>query len=247
LDKELKRQIKEDEFATGLARALAWVQSRRDELRTMGMVLAVVALVVGGLSFFQARQRSEAHQAFAEALELYDAPVAAELPEGFERPAGLTVMPTAAEKHRRAAAAFDGVERRFSGTELGVRAKYYAALSRIESGDQAAASQARQALTEIAARRDLPLESSLARLAIAELERRMGAVDEAAEAYKQLLEDASLALPRDHVLMRLAQLLDEARRVSEARASYKRLAEEFPTSLYAPEARQRAAYLDAGA
>jgi TolA-binding protein len=72
-------------------------------------------------------------------------------------------------------------------------------------------------------------------------------VDKAAEAYRQLLEDASLVLPRDHVLMRLAELLDDAHRAAEARAAYQRLAEEFPGSVYASEARERAAYLETGA
>lgn len=247
MDKELKRQIKQDEFATGLAKALAWLQSHRDEVRVTAVVLAVVMLGAGGLAYFQAKRGSEAREAFAEAMELYAAPAASELPEGFDPPSGVTVMPTAAEKYRKAAAAFDGVERRFGGTDQGVRAKYYAALCRIELGEHGATQQAREALTAIAARRDLPLESSLARLALAELQRRSGEVEEAAEAYRQLLEDSASAVPRDHVLMRLAELYDEARRVAEARASYKRLADEFPASVYAGEARQRATYLEAGA
>jgi hypothetical protein len=247
LDKELKRQIKQDEFASGLARAAAWVVAHRGEVRITAVVLGLVLLGVGALSYFQAKRAREARQGLADALELYEAPVASELPEGFERPAGVLVMATNAEKYRKAAAAFDGVERRFSGTELGLRAKYFAALCRIELGDPAAVEPARQALAEVAARRDRPLESSLARLAAAELQRRQGEVDKAAESYRQLIEDAALGVPRDHVLMRLAELFDDAQRAGEARAAYKRLADEFPTSVYAAEARQRAAYLEPGA
>jgi outer membrane protein assembly factor BamD (BamD/ComL family) len=43
--------------------------------------------------------------------------------------------------------------------------------------------------------------------------------------------------------MDAAETLEDARRFAEARAAYKQLAEEFPASLFAAQARQRADYL----
>jgi outer membrane protein assembly factor BamD (BamD/ComL family) len=43
--------------------------------------------------------------------------------------------------------------------------------------------------------------------------------------------------------MTLAATLEDAKRLEEARASYRRLIERFPESVYAGEARRRAAYL----
>ena len=81
-------------------------------------------------------------------------------------------------------------------------------------------------------------------LASAQKHMQKGALDKAVDAYRQLTEDASLPLPRDHALMELAATLEEAHRSSEARDVYRRLAEEFPASVYASDARRRMEYLE---
>jgi tetratricopeptide (TPR) repeat protein len=199
----------------------------------------VAIVVVGALGFttFQERRKAGAEKAFAEALDTFHAPVVAELPPGAERPTGLQFA-TPAEKYQKAAAAFDGVERRYGSLPAGRRARYYAALCRIEMGDY---TEAEKALDKLAAESEKSsLESSLARLGLADLYRRRGETDKAVAAYRALVDDASLSFPRDHVLMSLASTLEEARRTKEARASYRRLTEEFPASIFLSEARRRA-------
>jgi tetratricopeptide (TPR) repeat protein len=242
LKKELRKQIKQDELVSGFAQAWYWVEAHRDEVKVTATVLAVVAVGAAAVSFFQGQRAREAEQAFSAALEIYHGSVVGEQPEG--TPPSGPVYPTAGEKYKKAAAAFDGVERRFGPTPVGLRAKYYGALCRIELGEIPVA---QAALADVAARKEHPLESALARLALADVLRRTGAVDKAVDAYRQIIDDASVPLPRDHALMTLATTLEEARRIAEAKASYRRLTEEFPTSVYAGEARRRAAYLETGA
>ena len=113
--------------------------------------------------------RTEADRAFRDALTTFEAPVrdgaAGRAPTG---PRG-QVFATAEEKYKTAAAAFDGVERRFGSSKIGARAKYYAALARIELGQYA---EAEKALKEIQATGRSGLEPELARLALADLYRR---------------------------------------------------------------------------
>jgi hypothetical protein len=84
---------------------------------------------------------------------------------------------------------------------------------------------------------------SLSRLALADLLRRKGQAPQAIDAYRQMLDDPSFLLPRDHVLLKMAAAQEEADRLKDARASYQRLVQEYPGSVYAGEARQRAEYL----
>jgi hypothetical protein len=238
LKKELKEQIKQDEFASGLEQAASWASTHRDELR-IGVGVAVVLLAaVGAVGYFQSQRAREADRAFRDALTTFEAPVTAEIAPGADLPGG-QVFATAEDKYKTAAAAFEGVERRFGSSKAGQRAKYYAALARTQLGQYP---EAEKALTEIQQKQS-GLEAELARLALADLYRRSGQTDKAVEAYRGLASKGSADLPRDFALLSAAQTLEGAKRWKEARDAYRQLVDEFPASVFAGEARTRVEYL----
>jgi tetratricopeptide (TPR) repeat protein len=237
MKREHRKQIKRDELVTGFERTALWVKAHERETRATVIAVLAVGLLALGVTTFQGRRNASAEKAFADALGIFHAPTAAEIAPGAEKPARVDFA-TPAEKYQKAAAAFDGVERRFGSLPAGRRAKYYGALCRVEMGEYG---EAQKALDRVVAEADRSsLESALARTALADLYRRRGETDKAVAAYQQLVDDSSLAVPRDSVLMSLASTLEDARRTKEARASYRRLAEEFPSSVFVAEARRRA-------
>jgi tetratricopeptide (TPR) repeat protein len=239
LKRELRREIKQDEFASWLEKVIAWTAEHGDEVR-IGVGVGVVLLAAfGALAYFQGHRVREAERAYEDALTAFHAPVATELADGAERPAG-QVFDTADEKYKTAAAAFEGVVRRYGSTDLGSRARYYAALSRIELGQFA---EAEKTLRELQGGGD-DLVSELSRLALAGLYRRSGEPDRAVEAYRSVVSDPQTTLPRDQALNGLAGTLEDAGRYAEARAAYRELVEQFPASVYAARARARADYLE---
>jgi hypothetical protein len=238
LRKELREEIKQDEFASGLEQAITWISAHKDEVRIGAGVAIVLLAAAGSLGYFQGQRAREADRAFRDALATFEAPVASELTPGADRPAG-QVFATSEEKYKTAAAAFEGVERRYGSSKEGLRAEYYAALARVELGQYA---EAEKALREIQSRGP-GLESDLARLALADTLRRSGQVDKAVEAYRGIASNPSANMPRDYALLCAARTLDDAKRWAEARAAYRQLVEEFPASVYAAEARARAEYL----
>ncbi len=238
MKKELKEDIRTDEFASGIEQFLAWTGRHRDELRIGLLVLVVLAGALLALGHFREQRMREADRALRDALTTFEAPITAELPAGAERPAG-AVFATAEEKYKTAAAAFEGVERRYGSSAAGLRAKYFAALSRLELGQYA---EAEKALKELQARGS-GLEADLARLALADVYRRSGQIDKAVDAYRSFASNPSASLPRDHALMSAAQTLEDARRFAEARAAYQELVQQFPASVFAPSARTKAEYL----
>jgi len=240
LKRELRREIKEDEFASWLEKVIAWGDSHRDELRIGTGVAVVLLAAFGALVYFQGHRAQEAERAFQEALAAFEAPIAGELPQGVDRPAG-QVFATAEDKYKTAAAAFEGVERRYGSMPLGPRAKYYGALARIELEQYA---EAEKALRELQARGTGQLVPDLARVALAGLYRRSGETDQAVEAYRSMISSPGTSLPRDYALQCLAGTLEDAARYEEARAVYRELVEEYPASVYAAEARARADYLE---
>src|SRR2546428_3389985 len=180
MKKELKKQIKQDELVSGFQQASRWTTAHRSEVKVTASIVAVVALAAFGVTSYLGHRRSEAERAFATALDTFHAPVSTELPEGFEPPPG-PVFATAAEKNRKAAGQFDEVARKYGSFATGRRARYYAALTRIELGEY---DTAEKSLSEIAAQPDPDaLEASLARLGLAGLHRRRGPMDQANQDY----------------------------------------------------------------
>ena len=235
MDKEFKKQIKEDEFKSAVAHALDWSKLHSAEVRITAVVAVIIAVVLGAAGYFQGEKRKEAERGFADTVETFRAPVRA--PGDAAAPGGKSFA-TAQEKYTQAATAFDGLARKFPSRPEGLRARYLAALSRVEIGQYP---EAEKALTEIAAdRRASALEPAFARLALGDLFRRSGQIDKAVATFRELAADPTSAVPRDAALMSLAGTLEDAKRLAEARASYQRLSEEFPQSVYAAEARRRA-------
>jgi hypothetical protein len=238
LKKEHRDEIKQDELMSGLEKAASWAVAHRDEIRIGAGVAVVLLAAAGALVYFQGQRAKEADRAFRDALTTFEAPLASEIAAGADRPAG-PVFATAEEKYKTAAAAFEGVERRYGSSKTGVRAKYYAALSRVQLAQYA---DAEKGLKEIQALGG-GLEPELARLALADLYRRSGQVDKAVEAYRGLATNPTANVPRDFALLSAAQTLEDAKRWPEARAAYRQVFEDFAASVFAPEARARVEYL----
>ncbi len=240
MKRELKREMKQDEFASWLEKLIVWGDEHRDELR-IGIGVGVVLLAAfGALAYFQSHRSAEAERAFQDALDAFEARVATELLEGAERPTG-QVFATAEDKYKTAAAAFEGVNRRYGSSEVGMRAKYYGALSRIELAQYA---EAEKALREVQAQEAGGLVPDLARVALGGLYRKSGETDRAVEAYRGVASSPTTSLPRDYALHCLAGTLEDAGRWVEARAIYRELVEQYPASVYAAPARARVEYLE---
>jgi TolA-binding protein len=238
LKKELKDQIRQDEFTTGLEQAAAWAMRHRDELRIGGLVALVLTAAILAIVHVREQRLADADRALRDALTTFEAPVASELPPGGDRPSG-QVFDSAEEKYKTAAAALEGVARRYPSSIAGVRASYFGALSRIRLGQY---DEAEKVLKEIQSR-GAGLEPDLARLALGDLYRKSGQVDKAVEAFRSYASNPQATLPRDEALLSAAETLDDARRYAEARSAYRELVEQFPASVFATQARARAEYL----
>jgi TolA-binding protein len=240
LKKELKQQIKQDDLVSGLDSIFRWLQANRELAGKAGLGILGALLIAGGIGYFQTHRAHASRAALSEALAVYETPLASEVGAA-GGPAGQPSFASAAEKYKKAAAAFDGVERSYPTLTAGLRARYYGALCRIELGDYDTARKTLQTIADRGAAGSL--EPALARMALADIDRRNGAYDKAIEAYRAMAGDPASPLPRELALMNLAATFEDAKRTAEASASYRQLVEQFPASVYAAEARRRAAYL----
>ncbi|MCL4821718.1 MAG: tetratricopeptide repeat protein [Vicinamibacteria bacterium] len=233
MDKELKRQIKQDEIRSGLEHALEWVMANRDLAARIVGAVVLVAVLAGAWSWWRGTREAGASAALADGLRAFEGVSKAEQPAS----AGTSTAPwaDARERYTRAADAFDAIVKDYSGTSAADWARYYGGLSRLQLGE---VDKARDAAKAVAAMND-PMLRSLGGLALAEVERQAGQPAAAAEALGRLVADPQYALPKDHALLRQAACLEEAKRFGDARGLYRRLLDEFPASVYAGEARSR--------
>jgi tetratricopeptide (TPR) repeat protein len=240
LKKNFKKQMKQDELVTGFERLRLLSVTHADEVKIGAVVVLVLAVGGFALQHFRSQRERDSNAALSVALQTFRAPVAGE--NSAEPPeAGAPSFPNAADKYRKALVDLQGVQQRYASTPAATRARYYVALSMIELEQN---EDAEKILKEIATQRE-GLEPSLAKLALADLQRRMGQTDRAADSYKQIGEDNAFVLPRDHALLSLAKLYEEARRPSDAQATYRQLIDKYPASAYVSEARRRVEYLQA--
>lgn len=233
MDKELKKELRRNEFAEAMTNLRAFLAESDGAKPVIGLVLLILAL--GGLYSFQKYRARTAEAAFSSAIETFHAEVG-----GIARP-GAPAFAAASEKFTAARDAFDAIAKGYPSQPAGRRARYYAALCRLELGETAAAEAE---LSAIAAVRDAStIEPGLARLALADLALRSGKPKDAATRFQALADDASSGVPRDRSLLGLAQALEAAGDTLKARETYETLANRFPDSPYTATARTRASAL----
>ena len=224
MKKELRDEIKQDELASGLEKAVAWVAAHRDEVRIGAGVLVVLLAAAGPSATSRAQRAQEADRAFRDALTTFEAPVASEIPPGADRPSG-QVFATAEEKYKTAAAAFEGVERRFGSSTHGpAREVLRGAVAASSSGSTR---RRRRRCKEVQSR-GAGLEPELARVALANLYRRSGQVDKAVEATAGSPRTRRRTCRATSRCVSAAQTLEDAKRWAEARAAYRQLVRGVP-------------------
>jgi tetratricopeptide (TPR) repeat protein len=125
----------------------------------------------------------------------------------------------------------------YPATDPGIAARYHAAAALAALGRHEEARDQYERVVDLAGRR---IYGQMARLGRAQSLAALGHYDEAIAIYRELGETGDVHLPADGVLMHLGRTYLQAGRTAEASETFNRLVQEFPESLYAAEARERA-------
>jgi tetratricopeptide (TPR) repeat protein len=243
LDKELRKELRRDELAEALGGARSFFATSSAAKPALAVTLLFLAL--WALYAAQQYRAARAESAFTKAAQFFSAPVnPTALAKDLE---SFRAFKTAREKYEKALGEFDAVASSYGSQPASRRARYYAALCRLELGglgdaaDAAEVTKAEEALKTIGAIRDASaLEPALARLTLAERALRAGRAAEAVTAFENLVNDAGSGVPKDRALFGLGEAFDAAGQRDKAKNAYQDLANKFPESPYAAEARAKA-------
>jgi tetratricopeptide (TPR) repeat protein len=216
LDTQTRHALKHDQFVDKTAHGLEWASEHRRSLyRTGGIVLAAIIAIVAAVLIYNYRA-SQASIAFGEAMATYQTPI---LPQGQQAPAGVKTFPSSAERAKAANKLFTQAADRYGVTPSGRLALYFAGLTAIDAGQNAAAESA---LKQVAGSWDREV-ASLGKLALAQLYRQTGRNQQAIDLYNELAAKPTNTVPAGTAQLQLAELYESMNQPEQAKKIYAQL------------------------
>ena len=229
-----------------LSRSYVWSsENRRLLISSLGAILLAIAGTYWWQDY-QQRQTRKIQTSFAQALELYHAPVGEKTGDGQDegRISSRYRFSSDDERRDRALEAFRSIADRHPSANIAIVAQYYTGLLLNELNQR---EEARKLLGSVILESEQPEIRNMARNTLAQMLEAEDQPGEASELLKEILEDAAPSFPEEPVLFRLAQDHETVNNADEALKFYRRLLADYPSSGYAGEARERIQQLEASA
>jgi predicted negative regulator of RcsB-dependent stress response len=233
-----RHQLKQDAFRTSTTETISWAVEHQSKLVAAGIAVAViVAVVLGGWAYVNYRDQ-QAQSELSAAIEKYNAPI---------RPAGAPPTPemlsfaSAQERAKIANAEFTRIAGKYSFTQSGRIAGYFAGVTLHDMGDNAAAEKQ---LQDVAGSRYKEI-ASLAKLALAGIYHDTNRDPQAIALYKDLTDHPTASVGKSTAQLMLASLYEESHQPDQARALYQQMQKESPASPVAQLASQKLRALQA--
>jgi tetratricopeptide (TPR) repeat protein len=213
VDQQTKQALKKDKFITTTSHGLEWAsENRRSVVTTTTILLAVIVVVVLGAVVYNNRSEA-ASVAFGAAMQAYQTPLAQ---PGEQVPPGTKTYSSNLERAKAANALFLAVADKYGMTPDGANARYFAALTEIEAGDN---QTAEATLKKVAGGWNSGL-AGLAKLALAQLYHDTGRDTQAIDLYNQLAAKPTATVPSGLAQLELAELYHDTGRDADAKKIY---------------------------
>lgn len=194
--------MKHDALVDNAQSAVAWLEEHKSEaIRFAAVLIAVVAIGIGSVMFYQHRQE-QASVAFGAAMDIYSAPVAQ---PGVPAQPGVRTYPSSAARAQAANALFLKVADSYGSTDSGKNALYFSGLCYMEMGQ---ASQAEKTLKQVVRDGNKNL-AALGNLALVNLYQQNGHAPDAIKLLNQLASHPTTAVPASEAKLELASMYEK--------------------------------------
>jgi TolA-binding protein len=231
-----RHHLKENEVAHWVLELKDQYEANQHLVKYVGLGVLVIAVAVFGTLAWRSMTTGKASAALAEAMSIAEAPVtgpvageAGKLPV---QPPG--TYPSDRLRLEAALPKFLAAADAYPASEAGIVARYRAAATLVALGRTDEGIQRYREVIE----KGKGVVVAMAKLGIADAQLAAGKFDEAATGLKELAEKGGDDMPVDGVLMQLARAYRLAGKGADAKKSFQRIVDEFPTSVYATEARR---------
>jgi len=223
-----RKELKQDKVRESIEHGAEAIYSHS---KAVGLLVALVLLVAvgyAGWKFYSDRQNLKASVELDAAMKIFNAPLrTAGQPVDPSEP----IFPNEQARAQEASGKFIAVADKYSHTNSGKLARYYAALT-LESLDRQ--NQALEELKKLETGGDKEL-AAMAQYQVANIYARTSKVDDAVKTYRALADANSVMVPKALVLVELADLLRQSK-PQEAATLYEQLKKDYPNTSIAERA-----------
>ncbi len=237
---ETRHQLKQDRFSKvtfeAAENAAHWTAEHQTKLIAAVIAVIIVGAIAFGGWYYVNSQDEKASADLSIAVRTSETPI---------RPAGSPPQPdfpSFASSQERATAArkqFQQIVDKYPHTHTAEMARYFAGMASIQLGDNATAERN---LQEVAASSNSSL-ASLAKFALASVDRAENKDSQAVDLYKQLIDKPTIVVSKATAQIELADYYESKQKPGEAKKIYEQVAKENSSTEAASIAQRREAAL----
>jgi predicted negative regulator of RcsB-dependent stress response len=224
-----RKELKQDKIKETFEHGAEAVYSHSQLAMAVVLAVLLVVCVYGGWKIYNDRQTAQANVQLDAAMKIYNSRLAG-APEPAADPTE-TVYPDEAARAIAAAPKFIAVADKYSGTNPGKLARYYAALC-YENMEKP--NQALEELKKISNSGDKEL-AAMAQYQTSVIDTRTGKTDDAIKILRALANKSTVLVPKPTVQLDLAALLQKSN-PQEAISLYQQVKKDYPDTPIAEEA-----------
>jgi tetratricopeptide (TPR) repeat protein len=203
---ELKEQ---DEITTSLQKFTEFVVRYKKELTTGATLVAALAIVIFGWSYYRSSRNARAEAQLSQAIDIFN---------------DTTNIKSDKERYQKTLAEAQKTYDQYRSLPAGNIALYYIGLSQDGLGDTA---KSVQSLQEVADRGDASVKA-IAQFALGSIYKKHGDNQKAIEVYKRLYDTGGYS--KAAVAYELASLYEANKQPDQAKDFYQKVVSEFPDS-----------------
>jgi predicted negative regulator of RcsB-dependent stress response len=234
-----RKEIKRDDFAAAVGRSVEYAESHVKTILYAVLGAVVVAGLAVAIYFYFGSRRQGANEALAEAMKIYQAPIATTGAKPNDPTA--PTFATEAARRTRAKELLEKVRDDYGMTDAADIASLYLAQIAAAEGRL---DEARELWSDFADEHGDSMLAVEARLNLIDLDRKQGKGEQVVQDLNAMLEKGASTLPQDVIMNELGKTLEQLGRPQEAVQFYQRILDEFPQSPYRQEAQQKVSSLD---
>jgi len=201
VDRITRKELKTDKFALEVEQAVGFLTAHRRQVTRYGTAALIVVLALMASGWYRRHQRAVRQEALTAALQIYNAPV------GQTGNPFLPGYPSEEEKNKAALKAFTELANRHGSSDEGFIARYYLGAMAADRGDLA---EAEKHFRPVAESRHANY-AALAKLALADIYRAQGRLDEGEKLLRSLIEKPTDFVSKEHATLLLAELIRDSR------------------------------------